>query len=123
MSKLFSGICAAIMISIGGTVFLACDIRYIGAILFSVALLCICLRGYSLFTGKIGFIPEKHGREEFSVLLLGLLGNAVSTIICGFAIKLVYHRFLRLRIKLMGEILCILKIIITIIIITIKELI
>ena len=85
--KLFSGICAGIMISIGGTVFLACDNRYMGAVLFSVALLCICLKGYSLFTGKIGFIPEKHGREEFSVLLLGLLGNAIATIICGIAIR------------------------------------
>lgn len=87
LKKLFSGICAGIMISIGGTVFLACDNRYIGAVLFSVALLCICLKGYSLFTGKVGFIPEKHGKEEFSVLLLGLLGNAVSTIICGFCIR------------------------------------
>lgn len=90
LKKTVSGISAGILISIGGTIFLSCDNRYIGAILFSVALLCICYKGYSLFTGKIGFIPEKHGKEEFSVLLLGLLGNAIGTIVCGIAIRYVF---------------------------------
>lgn len=87
--KIISGIAAGILISIGGTVFLSCDIKYAGAILFSVALLCICLKGYSLFTGKIGFIPEKHDREAFSVLLLGLLGNAIGTVVCGVILRAV----------------------------------
>ena len=82
-----SGILAGILISIGGTVFLACDNKYFGAVLFSVALLCICLKGYSLFTGKVGFIPEKHGKAEFRVLFTGLLGNAVGTIAGGYAIR------------------------------------
>ena len=85
--KLLSGIQAGIAISIGGAVFLACDNRYIGAVLFSVALLCIFIKGYSLYTGKIGFIPEAHGKEEISVLLLGLLGNAIGTVLCGLAIR------------------------------------
>ncbi|MBQ3817502.1 MAG: formate/nitrite transporter family protein [Clostridia bacterium] len=87
LKKIISGISAGILISIGGTVFLSCDNRYVGAILFSVALLCICIKGYSLFTGKVGYIPEKYGKEEISVLFLGLLGNAIGTIICGFAIR------------------------------------
>ncbi|MBQ9031671.1 MAG: formate/nitrite transporter family protein [Parasporobacterium sp.] len=87
ISLFISGIAAGILISIGGTIFLSCDIRYIGALLFSVALLCICYKGYSLFTGKIGFIPEKHDKEAFSVLLLGLLGNAAATVVCGFVIR------------------------------------
>ena len=82
-----SGILAGIMIAIGGSVYLSCENKVVGAVLFSVALLTICLRGYSLFTGKIGFIPEKHGREEFSVLLLGLLGNLLATAACGFALR------------------------------------
>ncbi|MCF0228367.1 MAG: formate/nitrite transporter family protein [Parasporobacterium sp.] len=87
MKKTISGILAGILISIGGTVFLSVEPKYVGAILFSVALLCICFKGYSLFTGKIGFIPEKHGKEEWSVLLLGLLGNAIATIVCGIGIR------------------------------------
>ena len=87
ISRVLSGISAGILISIGGTVYLSCDNKYVGAVLFCVALLCICYKGYSLFTGKVGYIPEKHGKEEVSVLLLGLLGNAIATIVCGLAIR------------------------------------
>lgn len=87
LSKICSGICSGILISIGGAVFLACDNKYVGAVMFSVALLCICIKGYSLYTGKIGFIPEKHDKEAFSVLLLGLLGNLIGTVVCGYAIR------------------------------------
>ncbi len=87
LKKIASGVMAGIMVSIGGCVFLACDVKYVGAVLFSVALLCICYCGYSLYTGKIGFIISSHSREDFSVLLLGLLGNAVGTVICGAAVR------------------------------------
>ncbi len=87
LRKVLSGVCAGLLITLGGSVFLACESRYAGAVLFSVALLCICLKGYSLFTGKVGFIPEKHGREELSVLLLGLLGNLIGTVIGGLLVR------------------------------------
>lgn len=87
LNKILSGISAGFLISIGGSVFLACDNKYVGAVMFSVALLCICIKGYSLYTGKIGFIPEKHDKEAFSVLLLGLLGNLIGTVACGYAIR------------------------------------
>ena len=87
LSGVLSGVQAGIMISIGGAVFLACDIKYVGAALFTVALLTICIRGYSLYTGKIGFIPEKHDKEAFSVLLLVLLGNLIGTVVCGYLIR------------------------------------
>ena len=63
-----NGILAGILIAIGGSVFLACYgdgslvSRTVGAVFFSVALLCICYKGYSLFTGKVGYIPEKHDK-------------------------------------------------------------
>ena len=87
LRKVLSGVCAGLLIPIGGSVYLACDDRYAGAVLFSVALLCICLKGYSLFTGKVGFMPEKHGKEEWSVLLLGLLGNLLGTALGGLLIR------------------------------------
>ena len=87
LKKFISGVCAGLMIAIGGTVFLSCDNKYVGAALFSVALFCICTKGYSLFTGKIGFIPESHTKEDLSVLFLGLLGNAVSTVLLGLAVS------------------------------------
>ena len=95
LKKICNGISAGVMIIIGCTVFLACTAKtesnsimnVFGSFFFSIALLTICIKGYSLYTGKVGYLPEKHGKEEFSVLLLGLLGNAIATILLGFAIK------------------------------------
>ena len=90
LKRIAEGIAAGIMISIGGCVFLTClkdGNKALGAILFSIALLVICYKGFSLYTGKIGFIIENHDKEAFSVLLLGLLGNAIATILIGFAVQ------------------------------------
>ena len=50
LRRTISGFMAGILISIGGCVFLSCreiqGIGYVaGAVLFSVALLCICIKG------------------------------------------------------------------------------
>lgn len=82
-----NGILAGILIAIGGSVFLACENRYVGAVLFSVALLCICYKGYGLFTGKVGFLPESHDKAAWTVVLTALLGNAIATVLCGYAIR------------------------------------
>ncbi len=87
LNKTVNGIFAGILISIGGAVYLSCDNKYVGAVLFSVALLCICYEGYSLYTGKICYIPLSHSKEEISVLLTGLLGNVLGTVICGYALS------------------------------------
>ena len=87
LKKTLSGLAAGILISIGGAVFLALENRIAGAVLFTVALLCICLKGYGLFTGKVGFLPESHTKEDFSVVLLALLGNTIGTILCGLLVR------------------------------------
>ena len=88
LKKITSGIMAGTMISIGGSVFLslAGTNKIAGAILFSVALLCICMQGYSLYTGKIGFILSDHSKEAMSVLWLGLVGNIIATVLFGLAL-------------------------------------
>lgn len=86
LKQTVNGIFAGILISLGGSVYLACDNKYVGAVLFSVALLSICYQGYSLYTGKICYIPQKHSKEEISVLLTGLLGNVIATTVCGYAV-------------------------------------
>ena len=83
-----SGLAAGILISLGGSVFLACENRYVGAGLFTVALLCICLRGYALYTGRVGYLPEDYSKAAVSTLLLCLLGNAIGTVLCGWAIRI-----------------------------------
>lgn len=88
VKNIFDGLLAGIMISIGGTVYLSCvdSNKYIGALFFSVALLCICFKEYSLFTGKIGYVIKNHSKDDISIMLLGLLGNAAATIGLGYII-------------------------------------
>lgn len=94
--KIIDGILAGILISLGGAVFLACYdaaipyTKYVGAFFFSLALLCICMREYALFTGKIGLVIEKHKKDDISLLLLCLLGNAIGTIAFGYLIGWVF---------------------------------
>ncbi len=86
LKLIIDGIKAGIMVSIGGSVFLGCENRYVGAVLFCVALLCICLKGYSLFTGKVGYLPEKHDKGALTVLFTGLFGNIIATVALGYAV-------------------------------------
>lgn len=71
-------ILSGIMIGIGGTVYLMCDNKYIGGLLFSFGLFTIIQCGFSLYTGKVGYIPENKPIYIREVLIT-LLGNAVGT--------------------------------------------
>ena len=82
-----SAVCAGIMISIGGSVFLACENRYVGAALFSVALLCICYLGYYLFTGKIGYLANDFSLKNIATLSIGLVFNLLITFLIGMLIR------------------------------------
>lgn len=90
MLKTFrESLCAGILISIGGTVFLSCENKTVGAVLFSVALLCICYKAYYLFTGKIGYIVEQHKKQDFINLAVGLFGNLIVTFFIGMLLRTV----------------------------------
>lgn len=80
-------LCAGILITIGGTVFLSCENKTVGAVLFSVALLCICYKSYYLFTGKIGYIVEQHTKQDFLNLDVGLFGNLAATFLLGMLLR------------------------------------
>lgn len=83
LKKVFSGMAAGLMVAMGGCVYMACDNKYAGAVLFSVALLTICIKGYSLYTGRIGYIVCDRSEEYLSALFLGLLGNTIAAVIAG----------------------------------------
>ncbi len=87
LKKTVSGITAGLLISLGGTVFLAAENKVVGAVAFTIGLLSICYYGLSLYTGKVGYLFEKHDKEAFSVLFLGLLGNTVGTVVCGLLLR------------------------------------
>ena len=80
------GFAAGICISLGGAVFLNCDNRIAGSILFAVALTCICRRGYYLFTGKVGFLAESCQKDDLALVLGCLAGNTLATVAGGLLI-------------------------------------
>lgn len=94
VSRFASGLCAGTLIALGGGVFLGCRgagndplWQIAGAVFFSVALLCICYRSYALYTGRVGFLLEKHDGETLSALFLGLAGNLVAAGLWGLAMR------------------------------------
>ena len=91
MRRVVDAIAAGVLISIGGCVFLACagdGMKWLGAILFAVALLCICFKGYSLFTGKVGYLVNDHSKDYWHVVGTSLLGNAIAC--CGVGLIIAY---------------------------------
>ena len=87
LKKTVSGIAAGLCISLGGAVFLSAENKVVGAVAFTIGLLSICYYGLSLYTGKVGYLFEKHDKEAFSVLFLGLLGNFIGTAVCGLIMR------------------------------------
>ena len=87
VKTIFGAVRAGIMIAIGGSVFLSCDSKYVGAVLFSVALLCICYLGYYLFTGKIGYLANDFSKNNILNLSVGLAVNLIVTFLLGLLIS------------------------------------
>lgn len=85
--KLVGGIPAGILISIGGTALLCCSDKVVGALLFTIALVTICYKGYYLFTGKVGYLAERCKKDDVESILLGLLGNTIGAVGCGFLLS------------------------------------
>lgn len=83
---LVKGVFAGFMISIGGTAYLAVSNNVIGAFLFSIGLLMICVYGMNLYTGKIGYVVVSKLNYIYE-LLLTLVGNFIGTYVGGFLIR------------------------------------
>ncbi len=94
VKTVLGAVSAGIMISVGGSVFLACDNIYVGAVLFSVALLCICYLGFYLFTGKIGYLANDFSKSNILSLSVGLAANLVVTFLLGMLISFALPNFI-----------------------------
>lgn len=83
IAEFIKSILAGVMISIGGSVFLACgDNRYVGAFFFSVGLVAVVMLGLNLYTGKIGYIFD-NDKAFFADTLLSVIGNLLGCFIVG----------------------------------------
>lgn len=78
LDYLIKSIFAGIMIGIAGTVYLRVDNNIVGAFLFSIGLLVICMYGMNLYTGKIGYILINKLNYIYE-LLITTLGNFIGT--------------------------------------------
>lgn len=68
-----------VAIAIGGTVYLSCPNKYLGAFLFSIGLFVILSFGFNLFTGKVGYAVENKPSYlgELGIIWLGNFAGAV----------------------------------------------
>ena len=98
LKQFFAALAGGLMIAIGGCVYLnsimTMNSSYfvlgsaVGAFFFSVALICICLKGYGLYTGRVGYLPDHFSGREAAGLGMTLLGNAVATFLVGALVSL-----------------------------------
>lgn len=88
IAEILNGFLAILSVGIGCIVFLSCDNVYVGAILFSVALLTVCIMKFSLFTGKIGYIIENFNKEHMLLCLACLIGNVLGCLLLGTIAKI-----------------------------------
>ena len=84
---LVRAVLAGVMISIGGTIFLTCESKLLGAFLFSIGLYAICAFGLNLYTGKIGYVIDNKPKYLIE-LGITLIGNLVGTVGCGYLLFL-----------------------------------
>ena len=81
-------ICAGMCIGIGGTVYLMCTSKLLGAVLFSVGLLTILVFGLKLFTGMTGYLFGERSKLKYLVtLILVWSGNFIGTFLVGLAVR------------------------------------
>ena len=79
---------AGAAIALGGLLFtLLSNIGYkvIASFAFSIGLLLVCMFGFNLFTGKVGFFLEAENKKEYSLnLLIMYIGNLVGALVIGY---------------------------------------
>lgn len=82
-SIFLSSILAGAMIGIGGWAYLSVG-GIIGSALFSVGLITIMIKGYTLYTGRIGFLSQSN---EIPYFFIVLVGNLIGVSIIGLILR------------------------------------
>lgn len=81
-------ICAGMCIGVGGTVYLMCTSKLLGAVLFSVGLLTILVFGLKLFTGMTGYLFGERSKLKYLTTLIAVWsGNFIGTFLVGLAVR------------------------------------
>ena len=87
VKTLILGILAGFSIALGGLLFTMATVngyKAVGSVVFSIGLLLVCLFGFNLFTGKVGFTLEAENKKEHLInLLIMYVGNFVGAFVIG----------------------------------------
>lgn len=90
IKTLKQSVLSGILIGIGDVINLSSDVNYIGAFLFSLALLTIIQHGLPLYTGRIGFIKDYKITYLLKVLICNLVGSVIPVIMTAFCKENIY---------------------------------
>ena len=82
LKPLFSSMLSGILIGCGCLVFMSVENKIAGSCLFSFGLITIVLRGYLLYTGKIGYAWDKSVLKLIPLIIIGnLIGSTLLAMI------------------------------------------
>ena len=84
IGEFIKSILAGAVISIGGIVYLSCENKAVGALLFSVGLISVVMFGLNLYTGRIGYVPFKD-KTFLLDTILSIPGNLLGCLAVGLA--------------------------------------
>ncbi len=86
LETLKKAIAAGFMIGIGAVIYLQCDNKIVGSLMFTIGLFTICAFGMNLFTGKIGYIVSNKNKPNCLIIWLGnLMGTAFGMVLIRIA--------------------------------------
>jgi len=94
-------ILSGLMITVGGSVYMACrtiscgsmNLTWLGAILFSAGLFTICVYGFNLYTGKVGYIAYNFRDKKYLSLVFQIVVfNLISTFLLGIVAAYTYPK-------------------------------
>lgn len=95
VTEIRKSIISGLLISIGGSVYICCSlagIGWLGAILFTFGLYTICEYGFSLFTGKVGYIAYDFRDVKYiGTVAVVLLFNLLATFAVGALMSLAFE--------------------------------
>ncbi len=86
LSSLRLGVLAGALIALGGGINLQLSSMghpILGGIFFSFGLMCVCLLGAKLFTGKVGYVLEKDKWYLLDVFIM-MIGNVIGAMAVGY---------------------------------------
>lgn len=86
---------SGVLIGIGVVINLISDNKYIGAMLFSFALLTIIQNKLPLYTGRIGFLRESKITELLQILLFNLIGAPLPVLMAASCREGLYDKITR----------------------------